>query len=672
MNPQASVTYYQGDDGLGWIIFDAPGARANLFDAATIDAFGAVLDEAIRLRPRAVIIISAKDRIFIAGADLKWVATLADAAAATEFARLGHRLFQRVADFPVPVVCAIHGAAAGGGLHLALACHWRMASDAETTRLGLPEIGIGVISGWGGAVRLARLIGVKPALDHILKAQLIDSAAALATGLIHERVPAAELKARAQATALRLAADGLPPPVPPTPPEPDYFFTLRRSVLKRTGGHQPAPLGAIEVLEQAVSLPLAEALDVEAKVFGRVAATEAGKNMVNLFFLRDAAKKRSVADWYPGESVEPRPLRRIGVIGAGVMGSGIAHWLAAHGREVVLRDVRTDLLDRGLGVVRRLFDTAVRRGEVSAAAADADFRRVRATTGWDGFAGCDLVIEAVVEDAAVKRALFSELAATVPPGTLLASNTSALPIEEIAGHVPCPGRTLGMHFFNPVSRMSLVELVLGHATEGSTAASALALIKALGKSPVICRSAPGFIVSRILFFYLNEAVRLWESGVATEVLDAAMRVFGWPMGPLRLIDEVGIDVADFIFVELAQYFPDRFVRTAACAALLAAALQGRKNGVRRGFYRYDGRIETVNDAEVRLLTRTTMSGGESTAGEVTAILMRVMVAEARRCLAEGVVKSPDDIDFALLSGAAFPAFRGGLLRWADRQETKSD
>jgi 3-hydroxyacyl-CoA dehydrogenase / enoyl-CoA hydratase / 3-hydroxybutyryl-CoA epimerase len=257
--------------------------------------------------------------------------------------------------------------------------------------------------------------------------------------------------------------------------------------------------------------------------------------------------------------------------------------------------------------------------------------------------------------------------------TVLASNTSALPIDEIAGHVANPARTVGIHFFNPVSRMGLVELILAPQTSAETGARVLDLVKALGKSPVICRSSPGFLVTRVLFFYLNAAVRLWEQGTTTVEIDGAMRDFGWPMGPLRLIDEVGVDVTDFIFGEMAHYFPERFMRATTCGRMLAAGMKGRKNGASRGFYRYDGGREIVNDGETRPLAGArsyeAVSGRERQRVEICDHLMRVMVAEAERCVSEGVVKSPDDVDFALLSGAGFPAFRGGLLRWARRQGT---
>lgn len=689
MTAPPPVTYSADADGVGWIVFDDPAGRANVFNPATQAAFDAAVTAATADRLRALVVLSAKDRIFIAGADLHWIGALPDPATATELSRAGQRLFQRLADFAVPVVAAIHGACAGGGFELALACHWRIATDAPVTQLGLPETSIGTIPGWGGCVRLPRLVGVKPALDHILKAQLVSAGEALAAGLVHEVVPAAELKARARAAALKLATEGPPAASVPAAPVPAFFQELRQSMQARTRGQQPAMLAAIDAVEQTTQLPIPQALDIESRIFGTVTAGETCKNLIRVFFLRDAARKRTLDGWFdsgagfsppsPGTAhsrttggLKPAlpPVRRVGVVGAGVMGSGIAQWLAARGFEVVLRDVSPDLLDRGLGVARGLFDEAVKRGKLSAGEATAGLQRIATTTAWQGFDGCDLVVEAIVENAEAKRKLFSELAAVVPADAVLASNTSALPIEEIAGHVPNPERTVGIHFFNPVSRMPLVELIVSRDTAPAAAGRALALVKTLGKSPVICRSSPGFLVTRVLFFYLNEAVRLWEQGVSTAAIDGALRDFGWPMGPLRLIDEVGMDVTDFIFGEMEHYFPQRFTRSTACARLLAAGLAGRKNGASTGFYTYAPK-EALNDAMTRHITGRIGEPGLS-AVEITRQLMHVMANEAELCVAEGVVQSADDVDFALLSGAGFPAFRGGLLHWARRLAEKDE
>ena len=321
----------------------------------------------------------------------------------------------------------------------------------------MPETGIGTIPGWGGCVRLPRLIGVQAALDHILKAQLLPADEALKVGLVDEVVPASGLRARAKARALEMAENG--PPARPQPPAPSsaYYVDLREAVRKRTRGQLPAPLAAINVVEHGYKFDLGFALGVEAVAFGHVTAGAVCKNLVNGFFLREAAKKRTLDGWFPAGSAAPAPVSRVGIAGAGVMGSGIAQWLAARGFEVVLRDVLPQFIERGLEVTRELFDESVRRGRMSADDARAGFGRISATTGWEGFETCDIVIEAIVENVRAKQKLFTEVAGIVRPDALLASNTSALPIEEIAGHVPHPERTIGIHFFNPVG-LSLIHI----------------------------------------------------------------------------------------------------------------------------------------------------------------------------------------------------------------------
>jgi 3-hydroxyacyl-CoA dehydrogenase / enoyl-CoA hydratase / 3-hydroxybutyryl-CoA epimerase len=675
MSSTPPVTFTLDGERVGWIVFDDPATRANVFSPAMQAALAAALDTAARSAAIALVMSSAKERIFIAGGDLRWLQSVPDVRTAEEFSRNGQQLFQRLAEFPAPCVCAIHGACAGGGFELALACHWRIATDEPVTQIGLPETSLGTIPGWGGCVRLPRLIGVEPALDHILKGKLVGPGEAARIGLVNEVVPSGELKTRARTIALELAAGGRPPLPHVVAPEPGYYAKVRAATRARTSGHLPAPEAAIDAVEQTANLPVAEALEIEARLFGAVTAGDVFKNMIHIFFLREAARKRTLEGWFEerfrgGDSrrhpvpagSHPGGIRRIGVVGAGVMGSGIAHWLAAHGFEVIVRDVDPALVERGFAVVRRLFDEAVKRGRLTGGEANAGLRRITSTSGWEGFDACDLVIEAIIETSAAKKALFSELAAIVGPDALLASNTSALPLEEIAGHVPRPERTLGIHFFNPVSRMPLVELIIARETSPAAAGRALALVKALGKMPVICRSSPGFLVTRVLFFYLNEAVRLWEQGLPTLAIDSALRDFGWPMGPLRLVDEVGIDVCGFIFGELEHYFPGRFSRSSACGRLHAAGLEGRKNGAGTGFYRYLP-AESLNDTITRQVAGRL---GELTmdAEEIAGRLMRVMAGEAQRCLEEGVVRSPDDVDFALTSGAGFPAFRGGLMRWA--------
>ena len=660
MSDSTPVTHSVDAEGVGWIVFDDPTGRANVFNPTTQAAFRAALS-ALAARPlKAMVIHSAKEKIFIAGADLKWLMALPDAAAAEKISREGQALFASLDQLQVPVVCAIHGACAGGGYELALACHWRIATAAKETVIGLPEVGIGLIPGWGGCARLPRLIGAGAAVAHMLKAALVPAAAAQQAGLVDELVPTAELKARAQATALRLAAEGVPRRAEPPAPPPDFFASQRSAVLAKQRG-QPAPLAVLDAVEQGAGLSLAAALDLEASRFGGVAAGEVAKNLIHVFLLKEAGKKFTTEAWFPQEKAAAKvePFRIIGIIGAGVMGSGIAQWCASHGFGVILCDTDKEAVERGIKVIRGLFKQQEERGALTAAEAHRMMGGIGVTTTLEDFDVCDLVIEAIVENVEAKQKLFAQLSKVMAPDCIFASNTSALPLEELASTATNPGRVLGLHFFNPVGRMPLVELVLGKDTTRASADRALAFVKTLGKTPVICRSSPGFLVTRMLFFYLNEACRLWEQGAPTEAIDRALREWGWPMGPMRLIDEVGVDVTDFIFAELQHYFPDRFTRTTITQRMLAAGLKGRKNGASAGFYAYSDGQETLNPAMAPFAP-----AAKNAPPALAEKLNGVMIDETKRVLAEGVLKTADEADLALLLGAGFPAWRGGLMRYA--------
>lgn len=664
MSDPTPVTHSVDAEGVGWLVFDDPAGRANIFNPPTQAALRAAITALSSQPLKAVVVHSGKEKIFIAGADLKWLSALPDAQTATQLSRDGQELFALLDNLKVPVVCAIHGACAGGGYELALACHWRIATEAKETVIGLPEVGIGVIPGWGGCARLPRLIGAEAAVGHMLKAALVPAKAAHAAGLVDELVPAADLKARAKAAALRLASEGKPRRAAPPEASADFFATQRKAVLAKQRG-QPAPLAVLDAVEKGAGLPLGPALDLEAALFGGVAASETAKNLIHVFLLKESGKKANLDAWFPDEKAAakpPEPFRIIGILGAGVMGSGIAQWCASRGFGVMLCDTDKEAVERGVKVIRSLFKQQEERGLLSPADAHRMMGGIGITTSLEDFDVCDLVIEAIVENVEAKQKLFAELSKVMAPDCVFASNTSALPIEELASTATNPGRVIGLHFFNPVSRMPLVEMVLSKHTTRATAERALAFVKALGKSPVICRSSPGFLVTRVLFFYLNEACRLWEQGMPTDVIDGALRDWGWPMGPMRLIDEVGVDVTDFIFDEMQHYYPDRFTATTVCKRMLAAGLRGRKNGAGSGFYTYADGKELLNPAMGAFAPSTPAAGQDS--ATIAARLNGVMIDETKRVLAEGVLKTPNDADLALLLGAGFPTFRGGLMRHA--------
>jgi 3-hydroxyacyl-CoA dehydrogenase/enoyl-CoA hydratase/3-hydroxybutyryl-CoA epimerase len=651
---------------VGWLVIEDPATSTNILSDAVRASIASAVETLLQQGVRALVVSSGKEDVFSVGADLNVVQRLRDPRTAMAFSRDGQMLFHRLSQLPIPVIGAIHGRCLGGGFELALACHWRVVTDSPRTQIGLPEIGVGVIPGWGGCVRLSRLIGPKAALVHILSARTVSASEAVKAGLADECVTPGELKDRARAAALRLAERGASRPRQNfEEPSASYFSERINATRKRTRGLEPAPLAVIDVIQRTVSLPTEEALPIEADAFGKVASGPVARNMIYAFFLRHAASRRTLEKWYPPSPTALPSIRRVGVVGAGVMGSGIAQWAAACGFDVVMRDADDASLQHGLHVIRNIFTEAEKRGVVSSSEVEDSLGRIKATTEWEGFENCDLIIEAISEDRAAKQRLFAELAAVTRPGTLLASNSSALPIEETASGVPGANRTLGIHFFNPVRRMALVELIVGKNTSAETAGRALAFVKALKKSPVICRSSPGFLMTRVLFFYLNEAVRLCEQGVPPHDIETAMLDFGWPMGPLRLLDEVGLDVANSIFAELAAAFPQTFVSSKTCDALVAAGRKGRKNGMGAGFYIYIEGKESLNT----IAFPSAAAAGATSPGlpAISERLMRVLVQEAGRCLAEGVVQSDEDIDFAFNAGAGFPRSRGGLMRYA--QET---
>ena len=668
------VTYSVDHDGIGWIDFNEPANRPNVINAAVLIALRRAI-EALAAQPvKVVVVLSAKENIFIAGADLRWLGELPDAAAAERLAAEGQALFAQLENFKVPVLCAIDGACAGGGYELALACHWRIASDAQTTVIGLPEVSHGLIPAWGGGVRLPRLIGVTAAAKHILQARLLPAAEALRHGLVDEVVPAASLKSRAQVVALRLAAAGRPARTGSTAPNPlgsvsplpavDILAEYRKKAAA-LGLSQPAQLAALDVIEHGAGLPMEQALRLEAKKFGEVAAGDVAKNLIRVFFLKNAGKKTNLDAWFPAEpeqSVAARaPVRSIGIIGAGVMGTGIAQWCAMRGLGVLLHDADRGILKQSVEQIRELFREAENDGKISHAAAHKAVGGIGLSSSLEDFEFCDLIIETVTENAAAKQALFAELGRLVPPECLIASNTSALALAQITAGLPAAGRIVGLHFFNPVSRMPLVEIALTPQTSRATAERVVELVRMLGKTPLLCRASPGLFVTRVLAGYLNEACRLWEEGVRADVIDRAMSAWGWPMGPLRLIDEIGVDVLHSVFSELQGHFPERFTATRICGQLVQAGMNGRKQGSSSGFYAYGAKNDLMNP----LLGQFAPADAQQLEAEVIQrCLNGRMIAEAKCALAEGIVRTAEEADLALLLGVGFPAFRGGLLHYA--------
>jgi 3-hydroxyacyl-CoA dehydrogenase/enoyl-CoA hydratase/3-hydroxybutyryl-CoA epimerase len=640
------------EDEIAVVQFDRPGSSANVLDSNTLHALADLLGELERRSLRGVIFESAKPSVFIAGADLK---ELAGTQRRAELVDLGQQTFAKIAALKCVTVAAIHGACAGGGLELSLACDYRVASHDRSTRIGLPEVNLGLIPAWGGSTRLPRIVGLSRALKVILRGDLMTASKAKRLGVIDSLAP----QERLFELARQFVAKGKPRwrnarHFAWIPAWRTVAALARRSVLKKTRGHYPAALSAIDVAAKSVLRSVPKSLAAEKEAILRLADTEVSKNLIRVFFLQDRAKHLPAP--------QAAPVGKTAVIGAGVMGSGIAQWFAARGVDVLLRDVETGQLARGLQRAEKLFSEAHRRGLLSAAEARAGLDRIVPAEVPVDMKSIDLVVEAAVEKMDLKKQIFADLEGRTRPETLLATNTSALSVTEISRALRHPERVVGLHFFNPVHRMKLVEVVRAEQTSETTTDTAVAFVQRIGKFPVVVRDRPGFLVNRILLPYLLEAVRLFERGAEVAALDECMLQFGMPMGPLRLLDEVGLDVASDVAQTLCTAFPERMRMPEIFPLLLAAKIRGRKGG--EGFYTYHkGHHAGANPAVLELRTEGDKAG--LTQDELRKRMVLLMINEAAMCLEERIVEDPKDVDFAMIMGTGFAPFRGGPLRYAD-------
>jgi len=626
-------------NGICVLTFDRPESGANIFDARTMQNLREHLD-AIEgdSSIRGVIVTSAKKSIFIAGADLKTLLQQAQTGELRAFIADGQKIFNRLAALKVPTVAAIHGACAGGGYEITLACDYRVASDDPATKIGLPETTLGLVPAWGGTTRLPRLLGPDAAAEIILKGKLYGAAEALKLGLIDAVTTREQLL---EAARKKLSEGKRKAPEPKGP--------MTAAAPKTSGNAGPAR--AYAILERSTDSSVEESLAMEVDAISELGATDATQNLIRNFFLADKYRKGSAR-------TAPEKIAHAAVIGAGVMGSGIAQWLSARGVSVILRDVDAAAIDRGLANIDKTYGDAVKRGLLGAEKAQEGRARIVASMVSTGYV--QIVIEAASEKLEIKKKIFVDLAATTPPKAILATNTSALPIDELATATGSPERVVGLHFFNPVSRMKLIEVVVGRRTSDETRDRALAFARQIGKLPVLVRDSPGFLVNRVLFPYLLDAAEIFQAGVSAEKIDQALLEWGMPMGPLRLIDEIGVDITVDIANTLEKAFGSRDRAPEILRRMQEAKFLGGKTG--RGFYQYEGKQAAPNES----LQEWWQESGENFAAEnITNRLTFLMVNEAARCLEEKVVATPEDADYGMILGTGFPTFRGGPLRFAE-------
>lgn len=658
------------DDGVAVVWIDVPGAPVNTMREDFPGELDDVLDHvAADAAIRGVVFASAKPDGFLAGADLKMIRELDDGAALQALSRQAQAATSRVAALELPTGCAIHGACLGAGLELAIACDVRVASDDRTTRLGLPEVELGLVPGAGGTQRLPRLIALPDALELMLTGKRIAAHRARELGLVDEVVPApiavdvacervralgdaGEQRTRGIRRLERLVTEANP--------------VSRRIIVHRARdraeqaarGNYPAPLRILDVVEIGLDGGMEAGLRAESTAFGELATSPVSRELVRLFFLRRELEHEPRVP----EGIHARAVRRVGIVGAGTMGSGIAYATARAGLPVRLHDVSDEAVARGLRAVRALADRDLARGRLTSLERDRLMHGVGVTTEYRGFHACELVIEAVVEDLEVKRGVIEELERHTPAHAhvIVASNTSSLPIARLATASRHPEAVIGMHYFSPVHKMPLLEIAVTDRTAPEVLATCVALGRRQGKLVIVVNDGPGFYTTRILAAYLHEACRLLERGVSIEAIDGALVDHGFPIGPFAAVDSVGIDVARDIGDVLGAELGDRLEPPPIAAAMVADGRLGAKN--ERGFYRYrDGRRDEVDHHVYRLLDVRPDDHAMPRETIAWRCALR-MVDEAFRCFADGVLMSTSDGDAGAVFGLGFPPFRGGPFR----------
>jgi 3-hydroxyacyl-CoA dehydrogenase / enoyl-CoA hydratase / 3-hydroxybutyryl-CoA epimerase len=628
-------------EGLCWVDFDCVDAATNTLSSQVLVELGRIVDALVPLAPRGLVIRSAKANGFAAGADIREFDQMQDADDTARRIDEVHALFARIENLPFPTVACVHGFCLGGGLELALACRHIVAVDAATTRLGFPEVLLGIHPGFGGTVRAIRVCGAVAGLELMLTGRSVSAHRAVQLGLIDRAVPQRHLEAAVRHFASawhtkrqpdlkrRAAASRLARPL--------VARMLRRAVARRAPEqHYPAPYALLELWRRHGADERAM-YAAEARSIAHLLTTSTSRNLVRLFKLQERLKSQ-------GRGAPAAP-RRVHVVGAGTMGGDIAAWCALRGMQVTLEDRAVQYAAAAIKRAAILFDRRVRDRWERQAVGD----RLIVDLDGHGVAGADVIIEAIVENVAAKRELFAAIEARARPDALLASNTSSIPLEDIADALDAPARLVGVHFFNPVAQMQLVEIISSPATDSAAAAAACAFVTAIDRLPLPVQSAPGFLVNRVLSPYLQEAMLLIEEGVAVVTIDAAAKNFGMPMGPLELADTVGLDICLHVGEILGAAAGGEV--PAVLREHVAAGHLGRKSG--SGFYTYTkGRPAKQRDDGIRLPP-----------AEIRDRLVLRLVNEAVACLREGIVGDADLIDVGIVFGTGFAPFRGGPLQY---------
>lgn len=661
---------FENIDNLAWIGFGKNSKKSmTTFTRETLLEMKEVVSELLTLEKKkalkGVIFFSHKPGVFLAGVDISVINSLTSEAEAMEALTQAHEIFNAIDDLSVPTVALVDGVCLGGGLELALACKKIFISDNPKTALGLPEVMLGVLPGFGGTYRLPKKVGLTTSLDMVLTGRQIKGKNALRMGLADAILPVERMKELAPTYLLEKKTGkkkSLKEEIQNAAM--DNFLTrkiifqkAREKVLETSKGFYPAPLKILEVLEAGASKKRADYLNLEAEAFAELSQSIQSKNLQHIFFLTDNSKKLDNKDQLP-------TVKRGGVLGAGVMGGGIAWLFAQNNQAPVMKDLTPQALELGLKQASQNFSSALKRKRMSEDDFNRKMRSIEPTMNFEAFKSVDLVIEAVIENMDIKKKVFSELEGYVRKDAILSTNTSSLSVEEMSKALVDSSRFLGIHFFNPVNKMPLVEIITHEKVDKTVVDTVVKWTLDVKKTPIVVKDGPGFLVNRILGTYLNEAAYLLEEGVSQESIDEAALNFGMPMGPFRLIDEIGIDVGNKVGKILNDGLGERLKPNEISTKLYEAKFLGKKN--QKGFYLYDekGKVLGKNPEVSKFISAKKVKMDE------TVIQMRLflpMVNEAAYIFADKIVDKASTVDIGMIYGTGFPPFKGGLLRWADHE-----
>lgn len=665
MSEQKAFSLKIDEQNIAWLAIDVPNEKMNTLQAAFADEMKEIFAQLKDTSGvKGMIIHSLKPDNFVAGADVRMLEACTTASEAEALAKQGQELFQQLSDLSYPVVAAIHGPCLGGGLELALACDYRVCTDSDKTRLGLPEVQLGLLPGSGGTQRLPRLIGLLPSLDLILTGKQLRAKKAKKLGVVDACVPDTILldvakqliekgknkgKKKQSTKEKLMSGSGLGRKF--------VFEQAAKKTNEKTRGNYPATVAILEVIQHGLEKGFAQGQELEAKRFGELVMSSESKALRSIFFATTEMKKEN------GAEAEPAAVNRVGVLGGGLMGAGISHVSVAKAKVPVrIKDVSNDGVLNALNYNYKLFEKQRKRRIISKAGLQSKMLQLSGGIDFTSFNHIDVVIEAVFEDLDLKQTMVADIEANAKPETIFATNTSSLPIHKIAEKAERPENIVGLHYFSPVEKMPLVEVIPHETTSEATISTVVALAKKQGKTPIVVKDKAGFYVNRILAPYMNEAAHILLANEPIEQLDGALLDFGFPVGPITLLDEVGVDIGAKIMPILVNELGERFKGPDVFDTLLNDGRKGRKSG--KGFYTYKGKKKEVDKSVYKLLNLTPES--KLSDNDIALRCVLPMLNEAVRCLDDGIIRSPRDGDIGAIFGIGFPPFLGGPFRYMDQ------